>query len=141
MAKFTAKGFSAALNSLASVPSQVAPKIAQRIAKAIDKQFTDGVDPYGRPWAPLRPRTLAKGRHPPPLTNTGAGRRSVRVVPARGAGVRITVGKGYMGIHQDGDPPRMVDRKILPEGAAPKSWTKIYQEEISKSVRAKLRGK
>ena len=39
MARFTAKGFSAALNRLASVPSQIAPPVAIRIDAAIQRQF------------------------------------------------------------------------------------------------------
>lgn len=141
MAKFTAKGYSAALVSLLSVPAKIAKPIAKDIGKAIERQFDAGTDPYGRPWAPLRPATLAKGRTPPPLTATRAGRDSIQVKPGQGAGVMITVGKSYMGIHQDGAPPRLVARKILPEGKLPPSWKLIYQTALSKAVKAGLSGK
>lgn len=138
MAKFTAKGFSRALAELATVPSQIAPAVAKRINREIQKNFDAGVDPYGRAWAPLRPRTLAKGRHPPPLTHTRKGRRSVRAFATQNAGVAITVGVDYMGIHQAGDPPRMVSRKFLPSRSLPAAWKAIWQDELTKLTRRRL---
>jgi phage gpG-like protein len=138
LAKFTAKAFSRALAELATVPSQIAPAVAKRINREIQKNFDAGVDPYGHAWAPLRPRTLAKGRHPPPLTDTRKGRRSVRAFATQAAGVAITVGVGYMGIHQAGDPPRMVARKFLPNRVLPASWRAIWQQELTKLTRKRL---
>ncbi len=141
MATFTAKQFSAALAKLASVPSAIAPSVARKINRELRRQFDQGVDPYGKPWAALRPRTLAKGRHPPPLTDTHAGRDSVRAKAGSGAGVQITVDVPYMGIHQNGDPPRMVARKFLPERALPKAWKEIWELELIRATKKRLGGR
>jgi phage gpG-like protein len=137
LAKFTARGYARALADLASVPAQIAPRVALRIAADIQQNFSAGVDPYGRAWAPLRPRTLAKGRHPPPLTDTGRGRSGIRVFAMSGAGVAMTSDVSYMGIHQDGSP-RMAARKFFPEGVLPAKWRAIWQEELTLSTRARL---
>ncbi len=140
MAKFTTKQFSKALRSLVDVPSQIARPLSDGIAKFIDQGFSAGTDPYGRAWAPLRPRTLAKGRHPPPLTDTGAGRESVTVRPAQGGGVTVRVGVPYMGIHQHGDPPRMVAREILPVNTLPKPWRALWQSLLTDATKRRLSG-
>jgi len=136
--KYTTKQFSAALSRLASVSSQIAAPVAAGIAAEIDRNFSAGVDPYGRAWAPLRPRTLAKGRHPPPLTHSHDGRDGVHVKPTAGAGIGITSDVPYMGVHQNGDPPRMVARKFIPSGVLPAVWRAIWQAELSNRVRARL---
>jgi len=81
----------ASLRKLSSLPSQVAAGAAERIEAQIQDDFDNGVDPYGSTWAPLMPRTLAKGRSAPPLTETGAMRGSVSVQPMQGAGIAITI--------------------------------------------------
>jgi hypothetical protein len=75
------------LRALAEVPSRAAKAASESIATLILDGFDAGTDPYGRPWAPLRPYTLAKGRFPPPLTDSGAMRDSVDVRPTAGAGI------------------------------------------------------
>lgn len=140
MAKFTTKQYAGALAQLASVPSQIAGPLGRRIRRQIALNFSAGVDPYGRAWAPLRPATLAKGRHPPPLTDSRRGRQSIRVFAARAAGIAITVGKAYMGIHQAGDLPRMAARKYLPEVKLPAAWRAMWQQELTKATRRRLSG-
>jgi phage gpG-like protein len=138
LAKFTAKQFSKALSDLVKVPSQIAPAVAKKINRELQRQFDAGVDPYGRPWAPLRPATIAKGRHHPPLTDTHAGRNSVKAHATQDAGVQITVGVGYMGIHQAGDLPRMVARKFLPTRGLPSGWRDIWELELIRMTRKRL---
>lgn len=124
--------------TLASVPSQAARPIASRIHKAIQKQFDEGRDPFGRDWAPLAPATLAKGRRPPPLTDTRRGRNSISVRPTRGAGIAILVGVFYMAIHNKGNLPRLPRRLILPTNVLPKEWNKIYKEELEAALARRL---
>lgn len=116
---------------LKRVPSQVARQVAHEISRSIQVQFDTGRDPYGMPWKPLSASTLAKGRRPPPLTDTGAGRRSVKVRPASGAGVRIDIGRGYMIVHQkgarNGRPPQ---RMIVPVTTMPQAWVDIYESAL-----------
>jgi hypothetical protein len=140
VARFSAAEYSQALRLLVKVPSQISAKVADRIKKEILKGFTSGKDPYGGAWAPLRPATLAKGRTPPPLTDTGKGKRSIKVSPVSGAGVQVTVGKAYMKYHMTGTPI-MVPRRFLPVNSLPKAWRKIWQEELTKAARKKLNAK
>ncbi len=134
----TAKQFSAALAKLVTVPSQIAPAVAKKINRELQRGFDAGQDPYGKAWAPLRPRTLAKGRHPPPLTDTHAGRNSVKAAASQDAGVVITVGVPYMGIHQAGDPPRMVARRFLPVARLPQAWKDIWELELIRATKKRL---
>lgn len=122
------------LRALSEVPSRAAADASVRIAGLIDESFDAGTDPYGRAWAPLRPYTLAKGRFPPPLTDSGAMRASVDVKPTAGAGIEVTIGTDYATFHQTGTRD-MVQRQILPQsgGLAP-SW----REAIAAAVRAAM---
>ncbi len=97
-----ARRFSAALREMARVPSRVSAAIARDISKEIQKNFDAGVDPYGRKWRALAQSTIDNGRQAPPLTDTGAGRRSVVVRATSGAGIEIVVGLVRMIYHQFG---------------------------------------
>lgn len=128
---------------LSRVPSQAAKPVAQRISAEIQKRFDAGQDPYGRTWAPLAPATIAKGRRPPPLTDTGRGRASIAVKPTRGAGMSIRVGVPYMVHHQFGARKgrwNLPARPFLPLTVLPKEWNRIYQEEIAAMSARLFRG-
>src|SRR5689334_8171255 len=126
---------SRAIRELTKVPAQIAPAVAKRIKKDIERYFSAGTDPYGKPWAPLRPATLAKGRRPPPLTDTSKGRKGIKVKPQAGAGLRITSDTSYMVYHMRATGNRAA-RKFLPEGVLPANWSKIWQEELDKKLKA-----
>lgn len=102
MATINAKRLSQLMRDMARVPSQVSKKIAADLDREIQGNFDQGVDPFGRKWRRLARSTIEAGRHPPPLTDTGRGRRSVRVKAMAGAGVSIVVGVLYMIYHQFG---------------------------------------
>lgn len=138
LAKFTTKEFSKALRSLVDVPSQIARPLADGIAKFIDSGFSAGTDSYGRPWAPLMPRTLAKGRHPPPLTETHAMRDSAQVRPSQGGGVSVVFTDSKAGLHQHGDPPRMVAREVLPVNTLPAPWRALWQSLLTEATKRRL---
>ena len=116
------------LRRLAEVPSRSSKFAAEQLATAIDHQFTNGVDPYGNPWAPLKPSTLKKGRTPPPLTDTHATRDSVDVTPMSGAGIKVTIDFPAE-IHQKGSE-NMEARKIFPEGPFPIIWDQAIRYGI-----------
>ncbi len=121
------------LGELASVPSRVAKDASKRIAKLIDDQFNNGVDPYGNPWAPLMPATLKKGRRPPPLTDTRAMRDGVSVAPRAGAGVAIEIDADYAQFHQGGTA-NMEARPILPaESELPDEWQDAIESSLHKA--------
>ncbi len=123
------------IGELASVPSRVAKDASKRIAKLIDDQFNDGVDPYGQPWAPLMPATIAKGRRPPPLTDTRELRDGVSVSPRRGSGIAIDIESDYGQFHQLGTD-NMLARPILPAGSdLPEEWDDAIETSLTKAFR------
>jgi phage gpG-like protein len=116
---------------LAAVPSQIAPDVARGIEGEIREEFQAGTDPYHRPWAQLRPATLAKGRRPPPLTDTREMIGSLDVRPSQGAGVTVEFGAEYAGFHQVGTKD-MVARPPLPTGGFPSTWSQIIRDAAAK---------
>lgn len=75
-------------------------------------------------WTPLAPSTIKRGRHPPPLTDTGKGRRGVVVAAGQNAGVRITIAVRYMLYHQDGTA-KIPQRAFIPVTVIPDAWAEI----------------
>lgn len=117
------------LADLKEVPSRVAARVAPLLAAELQTEFDSGTDPYGAPWAPLAPSTLAHGRTPPPLTDTGAMRGSARVAPLRGSGIGITIDHPAA-VHQAGAPSKNIPaRPILPaEDELPQNWQDIIED-------------
>ncbi len=116
-----ARRFSQVLRALAQVPAQAAAKSARDLNREIQRNFDRGVDPYGKPWKKLARSTKRRGRSDPPLTHTGRGRRSVKIMPMAGAGLRLVIGVLYMIYHQFGGMSHLkgpsgtsVDRKKNP---------------------------
>lgn len=123
------------------------PELWQRIAPTIrsniEAQFATGVNPYDTKWKPLAAATLRKGRTPPPLTDTGGLRSSIRVT-ASGYTLRVIAADLVAGMHQWGTRRRkkkpsamkrqgqvvgtriwgtgMPKRQILPDGRIPDKW-------------------
>lgn len=124
------------LRALADVPARASAAAAARIATLIDESFSAGLDPYGRPWAPLMASTLARRpwRGAPPLTDTGALRARVRVVPLPSAGISITMASPGQ-FHQMGTR-YMAQRQIFPQsgGIAP-SWRAAIAQSITEAMR------
>lgn len=124
------------LRALADVPARASASAAARIATLIDESFSAGLDPYGRPWAPLMASTLARRpwRGAPPLTDTGALRASVRVVPLPSAGISITMAAPGP-FHQMGTR-YMAQRQIFPQsgGIAP-SWRQAIAQSVAEAMR------
>jgi hypothetical protein len=135
MAKYTAKQFAKVLQyDIPKIPSQASLYVSTEIEKQIQSDFDAGVDPYGKPWAPLAKSTLAKGRFPPPLTDTYKGRSQVRVNPLPGAGVRITSSVAYLNRHQKKAGSRPA-RPFLPSRVLPTRYLDLYRHEISRWTR------
>jgi hypothetical protein len=124
------------IERMSQVPRRVAVIAAPEITKLLQKQFATGTDPYGRPWRPLKPATLAKGRRPPPLTDSGAMRRGTvaRAAPGGRAGIRLLVGKRYGFFHQSGTR-YMAARRILPQNGLPYAWSRVLAEASKKAFR------
>lgn len=132
----------ATLGELASVPSRTARAVSERIEDLIQEEFDAGEDPYEKSWAPLSEATLAKPRHPPPLTDTSDMRGSVVVRPLAGAGVGITVDHPA-GIHQtgwEGKSGTGPARPVLPaRGELPERWIEVIEAEADKAFRGVTR--
>lgn len=134
-----------AVNAIATVeraPEIVAQKAAPRIAAALEEQYELGLDPYGAPWAPLAASTL-KRHGPPPLTDTGAMRRSTDAVSA-GAQI-IATAQEPAEFHQGGTSQGLPARPILPNAnhGLPQTWETALldagaeiEAEIQKAVNA-----
>ena len=116
-----------ALAGLRDLVPDIALEASIEIHETIQSEFVLGTDPYGETWAPLAPATLAKGRTPPPLTDTGAMRESLRVSVTEAA---ITASMDSpAGYHQDGTR-YMPARPVLPDYARglPDAWRAAITE-------------
>lgn len=133
-----ARDGAAALRRLAAVPARIAGDVASVINDLIQDGFDRGTNPYGRAWARLRPTTLAKGRFPPPLTDTGAMRGGTRAVPRGGAGIDLEA-PPPANFHQHGTV-YMIARAVLPTGTLPPDWQaaaqRAYSEAFGKAWRS-----
>lgn len=125
------------LRRLSEVPSQAAREAATSIQALIEQEYATGKDSTGRPWAPLRPATLAKGRTPPPLTATRAMRETTEVKPMAGAGVSVTFEEDYASYHHTGTK-NMVARPVAPTGAFPKAWGDAIDSAVQNAMSRRL---
>jgi len=106
-----------------TIPARVASRAAQGITAQIRQDTAAGLDCYGRPFAPLAPATLARGRHPPPMVDTGGSLSETRAVALRGAGITIHVG-GHYEHHLTSSGTRPA-REVAPtRGPLPASWSR-----------------
>ena len=128
---------------LAEVPSRASKAVSFEIEGFLQDEFDAGRDPYGSAWVPLSEATLAKGRTPPPLTDTGALRDGLRVRPLPGSGIAITSDELYAAPHQTGWSGAQGDgpaRPILPAlSELPEAWTEAIDEAVAKEFRNGLR--
>ena len=114
-------GVIGALDGLRDLVPEIALEASIEIWETTESLFVLGADPYGETWAPLAPRTVAKGRTPPPLTDTGAMRESLRVNVSEAAIVASLADPA--GYHQTGTR-YMPARPVLPDDARglPDAW-------------------
>lgn len=120
---------------LARIPARVATFAAPEIADEIEAEFATGRDPYGRAWAPLRPSTRARGRRPPPLTNTGAMRAGVDVRPLPGAGIAITFADEIPAVFHQKGTRKMAARPPLPSSTFPARWSRALERAADEAFR------
>jgi hypothetical protein len=128
------------IERLSDLPRRVAIEAAPKLTDELRRQFDRGVDPYGRPWAPLKPATLAKGRHAPPLTDSGELRDGTRAMVAPGgrAGIRLVLGAPYGFFHQVGyrnGRTKVPPRRILPQYGIPRAWALILRQAARVAAR------
>jgi hypothetical protein len=148
-----ASAFAAALRdvrktveALGRLPHNLAVAVAPDITSLLRAQFRDGVDPYGRPWAPLKPATLRK-HGPPPLTHHGELRDGTAAEPMAGVriGLTLRVGARYGAFHQVGfrvGKTKVPPRRILPNRGIPAAWrTAIERRARELAARAVREGR
>ena len=126
------------LRRLAEVPAQASKQAAEEIQKLIEEEYDAGKDPNARAWAPLRPSTVAKGRFPPPLTDSRAMRDGTEVKPMAGAGISITFDVDYAVFHHTGTK-NMRARPVIPTGPFPASWEEQLQAACDAAVARRMR--
>ena len=128
------------LKALVGRLEQVRPSVARKLAPRLDRRlqacFDAGTDPYGKPWAPLKPSTLVrKGGDARILIRTGMS-RALTYVAALGQGVGITIG-GALGWHMNPTAHR-VARPILPVHGLPATWRQdaadVAGEEFAREI-------
>jgi hypothetical protein len=130
------------IGQLARVPSRAAASAAERIHGRLQEQFDRGVDPYGHPWAPLRPATIRRGRTSPPLTNTREMRdHELEVKPLPGAGIGITFNPEAPALFHQKGTSRMKARPILPTGTLPKAWNDDLKASSADAVKRTMEGR
>lgn len=124
------------LAKLARVPSQASAEASKDINQLIDREYAEGKDPYGKPWAPLRSATLATGRTPPPLTATGKMRKGTlaRPLPSIGIGLQLP----SPGIFHQRGTRRMRARPILPYGGMPRAWSAAIRTATARALARQL---
>jgi hypothetical protein len=127
------------LERLSGVPARTAALAAPELTKRLQTEFRAGTDPYGQRWAPLRPSTIAKGRRPPPLSDTYTLRNGTNVRPRRSgrAGLALTVGAPYGRFHQSGTR-HMVARRIAPQKGLPAAWRAILVNASKRAGQASV---
>ena len=117
------------VEELGRLPRKLAVTAAPLISAEVRDQFRTGTDPYGTPWAPLKPSTLR--RHgPPPLTDTRALADGTKAIPSAGGriGITVLIGKTYGAFAQTGfrvGKTRVPPRRILPNRGMPAKWREI----------------
>lgn len=131
------------LDRLMDLPRKVAAEAKPEIDRLLRRQFAAGVDPYGRPWAPLRPATIATGRRAPPLTGfTRELRGGTGVILGGGnkAGLRVRLGAPYGYFHQVGyrnarTGRKVPARRILPQFGMPVAWNMALRRAATSIAR------
>lgn len=128
------------IRKLSDLPRAVAVEAAPGINRLLREEFLNGTDPYGRPWAPLRPATLARGRRPPPLTDTKALRDGTKATPRSGrrAGLVLITGAPYGYFHQVGfrvGKTNVEPRRVLPQSGLPAGWKIVLRDAARRCAR------
>lgn len=124
------------MSRLARVPSRVAPQAAPKLEALLRNEFAQERDPYGNPWKPLSPVTVAikqrTGGRSGILQDKGTMLDELAIVPSSGAGLTVTLGAPYSAFHQTGTR-NMPARPILPYAALPASWNAALREASEKA--------
>ena len=115
----------AAVVEATKLPQRVADISAANVNKELQRQFAQGVDPYGARYAPITDTTrrLRRGsKTAPPLTDLGNLRAgTVAMVKPGASKLVLYFGEPYGIYHQRGTS-RMPRRAIFPDRGIPEKW-------------------
>jgi hypothetical protein len=130
---------------LAELPRKVAEEAKPGLDRLLREEFVNGTDPYGRAWAPLKPSTIARGRRPPPLDDTGTLKRGTTVELQRGRtpGLLLKTGAVYGYFHQMGfriGTTKVPPRRVLPQYGLPAGWKIVLREAARRVALRAVRG-
>jgi hypothetical protein len=128
------------LRRLSDLPRAVAVEAKPKIDKLLREGYQNGVDPYGNAWAPLKPSTLARGRHAPPLTDTRKLRDGTvsKLRSGLRAGLVLMTGAPYGYFAQVGfrvGRTSVPPRRILPQYGLPVGWKIVLHDAARKCAR------
>ena len=124
---------------LAAVPDRALGRIGFNLRAELEHEFAEGVDPYDRPWEPLAPSTEARGRHAPPLTDTGLMRGTVETEQVE-RGVMLSIPHPALP-HQDGwsgPQGRGPARPLVPTEGPSDRWHDAVAEAVSVEMAAAM---
>lgn len=121
------------LSKLARIPSRIATRAAASLTIQVHQDTASGLDCYGKPFADLAASTLAKGRRPPPMIDTGASLDATRFRPLGGAGIGMEIGGAYQyHLRASGTRPA---RQVAPVRAGiPATWNARIRREGQRAV-------
>lgn len=112
------------------IPSKVARAVAPKLDTTMRNTFSAKANLYGDPWAPISPRTIARG-------SKSAGVRSGDLLGAiaakpQGPKIRVELGKPYgKYLIARGASP-------YPKGRLPPSWDPLLESEVAAAFREAL---
>lgn len=147
MTRGGASAFARALRSvrrtveeLGQLPRKLAAAAAPDITRELRNEFLNGCDPYGTPWAALKPSTLRK-HGPPPLTDTTRARSGTKAEPMTSGriGLTLVAGARYLAFHQIGfrvHKTRVPARRVFPNRGLPAAWRAILLRRARELARA-----
>lgn len=127
------------LAELEDIPSRIAGEVADGITEEIRQQFDRGCDPYGTPWAPLKPQTVRRKGGDKRVLRRGDVLSSETIArPTAGAGVEIT--SVEYGMRHQGGTVHMVARPVLPDGGElPEAWQEVIGDATDRATAKAMR--
>jgi hypothetical protein len=139
MAFSAAAKYANVARELQKVPSRVSSQAAPAIERMWRKSYRAEQDPYGRPWAKLSPRTIAKKGFDTIMVEKGDTYKETRVRALPGAGIGLQTGyKAQWHLEATENRPA---RPVLPLHGLPAPWRerirKITVDAARKAARAR----
>jgi hypothetical protein len=123
------------LRELAAVPSRASRQASDEITELLHEEFAAGLDPYGEPWAKLRPATVAKkGGRTQILVDTELAQDTTVARPMAGSGIAVETDQPALAFSQSGTE-RQVRREVFPDNRGlPQTWDHAIEAAIDQAM-------